>query len=174
MTGVDVESQVPFAVPVVDLAPWVRPEAYDDDARAEVARQLDRACREVGFVQVRGHGVPDAAVAGLACRAARDDLHGSAPLGVVRRDPARRRARDLTGDLPAEVHRVEQPGVHPLPTRRGHHVGGVPGQQATPGPVARRAADRRREGGRELEVLDVHGRAWPALGDRGPEEGKVR
>ncbi|MGI3782862.1 MAG: 2-oxoglutarate and iron-dependent oxygenase domain-containing protein, partial [Janthinobacterium lividum] len=64
----------PFAVPVVDLAPWVRVEAYDDEARTRVARELDVACREVGFVQVLGHGVPDPVVAGLAD--AMDDFFG--------------------------------------------------------------------------------------------------
>ncbi|HEY0239909.1 MAG TPA: 2-oxoglutarate and iron-dependent oxygenase domain-containing protein [Friedmanniella sp.] len=63
-----------FEVPVVDLAPWVEIDAYDDDARTRVARALDAACRSVGFVQVLGHGVPDAAVAGLAT--AMDDFFG--------------------------------------------------------------------------------------------------
>ena len=63
-----------FAVPVVDLAPWVDRGAYDDEARARVAAELDDACRRVGFVQVLGHGVPDAAVAGLA--GAMDDFFG--------------------------------------------------------------------------------------------------
>jgi isopenicillin N synthase-like dioxygenase len=63
-----------FEVPVVDLAPWVEVGAHDDDARARVARELDAACREVGFVQVLGHGVPDATVCGLA--AAMDDFFG--------------------------------------------------------------------------------------------------
>jgi isopenicillin N synthase-like dioxygenase len=61
-----------FAVPVVDVSPWVEVGAYDDDDRARVARELDDACRSVGFVQILGHGVPDAAVAGLA--AAMDDF----------------------------------------------------------------------------------------------------
>jgi isopenicillin N synthase-like dioxygenase len=61
-----------FAVPVVDLAPWVEPGAYADGDRARVADELDAECRSVGFVQVLGHGVPDAAIAGLA--AAMDDF----------------------------------------------------------------------------------------------------
>jgi isopenicillin N synthase-like dioxygenase len=70
------EQQQPpaFAVPVVDVAPWVDVAAYDDEARARVARELDAACQTVGFVQVLGHGVPDAAVAGLA--SAMDDFFG--------------------------------------------------------------------------------------------------
>lgn len=52
-----------LVVPAVDIS------AYVDDgppaARAAVAREIDVACREVGFVQVHGHGVPDDVVAGL-------------------------------------------------------------------------------------------------------------
>jgi isopenicillin N synthase-like dioxygenase len=60
------EVPVPFQVPVVDVAPWVDVAAHDDAARRRVAAELDAACRSVGFIQVLGHGVPDAAVAGLA------------------------------------------------------------------------------------------------------------
>jgi isopenicillin N synthase-like dioxygenase len=42
-------------VPVVDLSGWFRD---DPSARTGVARELDRAFRDVGFVQVVGHGVP--------------------------------------------------------------------------------------------------------------------
>jgi len=63
-----------FEVPVVDVAPWVDVEAYDDEARARVVRELDDACRSVGFIQVLGHGVPEAAVDGLA--SAMDDFFG--------------------------------------------------------------------------------------------------
>jgi isopenicillin N synthase-like dioxygenase len=63
-----------FEVPVVDVAPWVEPGTYDDEARARVARRLDDACCSVGFVQVLGHGVPEAAVTGLAT--AMDDFFG--------------------------------------------------------------------------------------------------
>ncbi|MBZ5737241.1 isopenicillin N synthase family dioxygenase [Nocardioides mangrovi] len=52
-----------FEVPVVDIAPYVGDGSPDE--RAEVARQIDAACREVGFIQVLGHGVPDAVVGGL-------------------------------------------------------------------------------------------------------------
>ncbi len=71
--GVDVT----FEVPAVDLGPWVDPEAHDDAARAHVAAQLDDACRRVGFVQVLGHGVPRAAVDGLA--SAMDDFFALSP-----------------------------------------------------------------------------------------------
>ncbi|MGI3785428.1 MAG: isopenicillin N synthase family dioxygenase [Janthinobacterium lividum] len=63
-----------FEVPVVDIAPWVEVGADDDDARADVARQMDAACSSVGFIQVRGHGVPAATVDGLG--AAMDAFFG--------------------------------------------------------------------------------------------------
>jgi isopenicillin N synthase-like dioxygenase len=53
-----------FAVPVVDISPYVRKGAAED--RAAVAAAMDDACRTVGFVQVVGHGVPDATAAALA------------------------------------------------------------------------------------------------------------
>lgn len=59
-----------FAVPVVDIGPWVR--SGDAAARARVAREIDAACSGVGFVQVLGHGVPPAATDGLA--SAMDDF----------------------------------------------------------------------------------------------------
>ena len=45
--------------PIIDLAPFRR-----DDARARqtVARQIDEACREIGFFGVTAHGVDEAAV----------------------------------------------------------------------------------------------------------------
>lgn len=52
-----------FRVPVVDIS------AYVDDGtpeqRAAVAREIDAACREVGFIQVLGHGIPDDVITGL-------------------------------------------------------------------------------------------------------------
>ena len=59
-----------FEVPVVDITPYVASGTAAE--RAEVAAAMDRACREVGFVQVLGHGVPDAVLADL--RLAIDDF----------------------------------------------------------------------------------------------------
>ncbi|KQT90725.1 2OG-Fe(II) oxygenase [Marmoricola sp. Leaf446] len=76
----------PFVVPTVDLAPYVARGTAA--ARAQVAADLDRACREVGFVQVQGHGVRPEVLAGLA--SAIDDffaLDEAAKL-AVRVDPA--------------------------------------------------------------------------------------
>ena len=49
-------------VPVIDIGPW---PAGDAVARETIARAVDDACREVGFMQIVGHGIPDAAIAGL-------------------------------------------------------------------------------------------------------------
>ncbi|GHE09970.1 isopenicillin N synthase family dioxygenase [Klenkia taihuensis] len=51
-----------FAVPVVDIAPYVT----GTGDRAATAAAMDAACREVGFVQVVGHGVNPALADGLA------------------------------------------------------------------------------------------------------------
>ena len=41
-------------VPVIDIAPYL---AGTSDGKRQVAAQLDRACREVGFYVIVGHGV---------------------------------------------------------------------------------------------------------------------
>jgi len=46
-------------VPVIDISRWGDGPA----AQAEVAAAVDHACRTVGFLQVTGHGVPDAVLA---------------------------------------------------------------------------------------------------------------
>ncbi|MEI4274214.1 2-oxoglutarate and iron-dependent oxygenase domain-containing protein [Klenkia sp. LSe6-5] len=50
-----------FVVPVVDISPYVT----GTGDRAAVAAAMDAACREVGFVQVVGHGVDPALARGL-------------------------------------------------------------------------------------------------------------
>ena len=70
----------PFQVPAVDISPYVRGGSPAE--RAAVAAAMDAACRTVGFVQVTGHGVPDATTAGLA--SAIDDFF-ALPLDVKRR-----------------------------------------------------------------------------------------
>lgn len=52
-----------FHVPTVDITPFVADGTSPD--RARVAREIDTACRTVGFIQIVGHGVPDDVVAGL-------------------------------------------------------------------------------------------------------------
>jgi isopenicillin N synthase-like dioxygenase len=64
-----------FEVPTVDIGPYVT--AASDADRARVAAEIDAACRNVGFVQILGHGIPDDVVAGLA--AAVDDFFVLSP-----------------------------------------------------------------------------------------------
>ncbi|MEY2847904.1 MAG: 2-oxoglutarate-dependent ethylene/succinate-forming enzyme [Actinomycetota bacterium] len=57
-----------FAVPAIDIAPFVVNRADDPQAqqdRNRVAREFDAACRDVGFVQVHGHGISEEVVHGL-------------------------------------------------------------------------------------------------------------
>jgi isopenicillin N synthase-like dioxygenase len=50
------------AVPVIDLDGFV---AGDSGRRRRIARQIDDACRTVGFLTVTGHGIADHVIAGL-------------------------------------------------------------------------------------------------------------
>ena len=59
-----------FGVPAVDISPWVGEGTRAE--RAAVAEQIDAACREVGFIQILGHGIPVSITDGLA--AAMDDF----------------------------------------------------------------------------------------------------
>jgi isopenicillin N synthase-like dioxygenase len=52
-----------FHVPTVDITPYVTDGTAE--ARAEVARQIDAACRTVGFIQITGHAIPAAVTDGL-------------------------------------------------------------------------------------------------------------
>ncbi|WP_432487248.1 isopenicillin N synthase family dioxygenase [Kineococcus sp. SYSU DK018] len=72
--------ETPFEVPAVDISPYVHGGSPAE--RAAVAAAMDAACRTVGFVQVTGHGVPDATTAGLV--GAIDEFF-ALPLDVKRR-----------------------------------------------------------------------------------------
>ena len=52
-----------FSVPSIDITPYVTDGTVEQ--KAAVARAIDEACRTVGFMQILGHGIPDAAIAGL-------------------------------------------------------------------------------------------------------------
>lgn len=52
-----------FEVPTVDITPWVA--GGDESARRAVADAVDDACSRVGFMQIRGHGIPPQIVDGL-------------------------------------------------------------------------------------------------------------
>jgi len=45
-----------LSVPVIDLSPF---RSADEAQRRSVAAEVGRACREIGFLIVSGHGVPD-------------------------------------------------------------------------------------------------------------------
>ncbi|MEQ6901279.1 2-oxoglutarate and iron-dependent oxygenase domain-containing protein [Nocardioides sp. YIM 152588] len=57
-----------FTVPTIDITPYRTPgaTAATSPECARVAAEIDRACREVGFLQLVGHGVSPEAIAGLA------------------------------------------------------------------------------------------------------------
>jgi isopenicillin N synthase-like dioxygenase len=63
-----------MTVPVIDLTHW-----RDGSDRAGVADAVGRACRDVGFLVIAGHGVPDATIA-AARAAALDFFRLPAPL----------------------------------------------------------------------------------------------
>lgn len=44
-------------IPVIDFAPFLRPDASAED-RLRVAQEIGRACEEVGFFVICGHGIP--------------------------------------------------------------------------------------------------------------------
>lgn len=50
-----------LSIPVIDVSPWFSGTTAD---RHRVAKEFDRAYRDVGFLQVTGHGVPDSTVQG--------------------------------------------------------------------------------------------------------------
>jgi len=52
-----------FSVPTIDISAYV--SGGSPEERAVTADQIDRACREVGFIQITGHGVPDDVLHGL-------------------------------------------------------------------------------------------------------------
>ncbi|MDB6100888.1 MAG: 2OG-Fe(II) oxygenase [Gammaproteobacteria bacterium] len=53
-----------FSVPLVDISAYVA--GGTSDARRVVATQLEQACRTLGFIQIRGHGIADATIDALA------------------------------------------------------------------------------------------------------------
>lgn len=59
-----------FAVPAIDISAYV--EGRGDDEKELVATAAGAACREVGFVQVHGHGIADEVIDGL--KSAMDDF----------------------------------------------------------------------------------------------------
>jgi isopenicillin N synthase-like dioxygenase len=52
-----------IVVPTIDLAGWA---GGSRDVRTAIARDVDEACRAVGFMQIVGHGIPQPVADGLA------------------------------------------------------------------------------------------------------------
>jgi isopenicillin N synthase-like dioxygenase len=83
-------------VPVIDLARFREGSAAD---RKAVGRAVDQACREVGFLTIAGHGVPDTLIAATQ-QAARDffTLPVDEKLRVRRTAPAFNRGWGAVGE----------------------------------------------------------------------------
>ncbi len=64
-----------FDVPVVDITPYVAGRA--DAKKSAVAAEIDAACREVGFIQILGHGIAPELIGGLG--RAMDDFFALPP-----------------------------------------------------------------------------------------------
>jgi isopenicillin N synthase-like dioxygenase len=60
--GATVSTPATERIPTIDLAAALR---GDWDARRQAARQIDWACREIGFFLITGHGVDDGLIAAL-------------------------------------------------------------------------------------------------------------
>jgi len=60
MAGV---TTAPERLPVIDMSPLF--DASPSEARKQVARDIEKACRDTGFFYVSGHGVSDAVLARL-------------------------------------------------------------------------------------------------------------
>ena len=67
-------------MPVIDLSGFVD---GDRQRRRAIGKQIDRACREVGFFTVVGHGVDDATVGAALRTVARAFFDGPLTIGLV-------------------------------------------------------------------------------------------
>lgn len=45
-------------LPLIDISGLINPEK-GDEAKQAVAREIDQACRQIGFFRITGHGVPE-------------------------------------------------------------------------------------------------------------------
>ena len=83
-------------VPLIDIAPFPHGSVED---KARIATEVDRACREIGFLVISGHGVPEALISDMH---AISDEYFALPLWEKMRHkiPADR----LRGYSPSEHH----------------------------------------------------------------------
>ena len=84
-------------VPVTDVSALVR-EGAEAPAAADAVRVIDRACREWGFFQVVGHGIPDASV-----RALESSMRAFFALPQAAKDAVRRSADNAWGYYDREL-----------------------------------------------------------------------
>jgi isopenicillin N synthase-like dioxygenase len=107
-------------VRLIDLAPAVGGDLAE---RRRVARRIDRACVEIGFFAVTGHGVP-----APICRALHDAAHAffALPLEVKRRaSPADARTPRGYHGFGGEALSAANDAVAPPDLKEFYHVGPV-------------------------------------------------
>lgn len=52
------------AIPIVDFAPFLAADSTEAE-RKQVALDIDKACREIGFFYLKNHGVPAELIANM-------------------------------------------------------------------------------------------------------------
>ncbi len=141
------------AIPLIDVAPLM---AGSPDGEADVGRKLGRACRDIGFFYITGHGIPTATIDAVFTQAHR---FFAAPALI--QDPVRYTgASGNRGHVPIEGEKL-QPGTLPdlkecfnigldLPADDPELLTGKPFRHANPWPE--------QPGFRE-SMLDYFGRA---------------
>jgi isopenicillin N synthase-like dioxygenase len=93
------------AIPLIDVGPLI---GGQPDGEADVARALGRACRDIGFFYVTGHGIPTATIDAVFSQARR---FFAAPAPI--QDPVRYTgASGNRGHVPVEGEKL-QPGTLP-------------------------------------------------------------
>jgi isopenicillin N synthase-like dioxygenase len=95
-------------VPLIDIGPFLHGGSED---KARVAAEVDKACREIGFLVVSGHGVPEKLIA---------DLHAmsDAYFGLPHWEKMRHKlpADRLRGYSPSESHSLAYSMDEEMPT----------------------------------------------------------
>ncbi|GKY92657.1 hypothetical protein MPSEU_000235700 [Mayamaea pseudoterrestris] len=51
-------SHIHQSIPLIDVQSWTEPNGFTESARSKVAKQVDQACRNVGFFAIKHHGIP--------------------------------------------------------------------------------------------------------------------
>ena len=112
-------------VPVIDITCFRMPYA-DAAARSEIVRQVDKAARTVGFMQVAGHGIPATTLSEFTSAT---DAFFALDAQAKARSAARRhqpRLHPAEGGVPGQQPRPGQRGGPVRGDQRGHVRGGLP------------------------------------------------